>query len=451
MEKWGRNYRAEFFIGKLDENREFVGEEKVTIEYPVTCNLDIDLGALSSNGCRGAFQFYNLPETLRIKLGVDVYEIGKKYIILNFYAGYQNTMPLVFQGTIQECTSQKPSGSVDWITQANALISIKLGSFSFMNQTVSKGTKIEDVIHSAIKDIPDVKLGYISPTIPPLPRNRTFIGQTLDLLGREYGGYEIVVDKGELSILAGDEVLPGDILVITDSSGLLGSPRRANLFVEADMLFEPGLKIDQAVELLSDSMKQYNSLYKVVQIKHKGVISERQRGKLITTVTLALLTDKPKVLEKAVPTTYQGSVTSGKWLKPVSGSISDPFGWRYHPIQGKKIFHHGIDIAANMNAPVIAPADGQVISAGWYDGYGNYIKISHGKDSNGNLITSAYGHLNKINVNVYQNISANQQIGLVGSTGKDEQGKPTSTGPHLHFEIRQNDLAVNPMQYIGSY
>lgn len=445
MKKWIRNYRAEFLIGKMNENREFVQEDAVTIEYPVSCSLEIDLGALASNGCRGAFQFYNLPPDIRTRLWLDLWEIGKKTIIVKFCAGYQNVMPLVFQGSLMECTSQKPGEAVDWITSMWGYVSTILEGYTFLNQTASKGTKIEDILDGILKKVPDIKLGYVSPSIPPLYRNRTFIGQTLDLLGREYGGYDIVIDKGELSIVDKGEVLPGDILVITAESGLLGSPRRSNVFVEVDMLFEPGLKIVQAVELLSDSMPQYNNLYKVIRLQHKGMISPVNCGKLITTVTLELLQEKPKVLEKAVPTTYQGQATTGRWLKPVTnGAITSPYGWRYHPIDKKNKFHSGIDIGAGYNAQVVAPANGQIVYAGWYNGYGRYIKINHGKDSNGNVITSAYGHLNKISVNVYQTVNAGQEIGRVGSTGD-------STGPHLHFEIRKNDIAVNPLQYIGNY
>ena len=442
MKKWIRNYRAEFFIGKMNENREFVQEDAVTIEYPVSCSLEIDLGALASNGCRGAFQFYNLPPDIRTKLWLDLWEIGKgtKTIIVKFYAGYQNVMPLVFQGSLMECTSQKPGEAVDWITSMWGYVSTILEGYTFLNQTASKGTKIEDILDGILKKVPDIKLGYVSPSIPPLYRNRTFIGQTLDLLGREYGGYDIVIDKGELSIVDKGEVLPGDILVITAESGLLGSPRRSNIFVEVDMLFEPGLKIDQAVELLSDSMPQYNNLYKVIRLQHKGMISPVNCGKLITTVTLELLQEEPKVLEKAVPT-FQNQGTPGKWLKPVKGQrVSGQF----HEQRATHL-HQGIDIAANMNASVVAAQQGKVIFRGWENpnnhkqGYGQYIIIDHG-----NGLVSLYGHLNRILVSYGQTVSAGAQIGLVGSTG-------SSGGPHLHFEIRKNGTAINPAQYIGNY
>lgn len=444
MIKWMRNYRAEFTIGRLDKNRKFMPKETITVQYPTTCILDIDLGGYQS-ACKGVFQFYNLPRTIQAKLWLDLYEIGKKYIILKFYAGYGDTMPFVFQGNLMECTSQKPSGSVDWVTQMWGYEGGFMYEHSFFNTTVAKGTKIEDILDALLKECPDVKLGYISPDIPPLPRNRTFIGQPMDVLAREYGGYEVYISKGELNIVAEDEVIPGDIQVITDSTGLLGSPRRANIFVELDTLFEPGLKIDQAIELLSDSMPQFNQLYKVIKIHHKGIISPVECGKLTTTITLQLLTEKPKEIKKAVPTTYEGQGTKGKWLKPVLGQIKSYFGNRSQPISGASTYHKGIDIGASINSVVIAPANGKVIFADWEDknnhnkGYGQYIKIDHG-----NGLISLYGHLNQMLVSVGQYVSAQSQIGLVGSTGN-------STGPHLHFGIYNNGVAVNPIQYIGTY
>lgn len=445
MIKWMRNYRAEFTIGHFDENRKFVADETVTVQYPVTCLLDIDLGGYQS-ACKGVFQFYNLPRTIQAKLWLDLYEIGKKYIILKFYAGYGDVMPIIFQGTLMECTSEKPSGSVDWITQMWGYEGGFMYEHSYFNNTFAKGTKPEDIIETILKECPDVKLGYISPTIPALPRNRTFIGQTMDILAREYGGYEVFISKGEFNIIAEDEVLPGDIQVINDSTGLLGSPRRANIFVELDTLFEPGLKIDQAVELLSQNMPRFNQLYKVIKIHHKGIISPVTCGKLLTTVTLALLQKKPKEIKKAIPTTYQGKATSGQWLKPVKGiRISGQF-LEKRPTH----LHQGLDIACVNGSDVIAPANGIITKAGSYGDYGYFIEINHGQDNTGKIITSRYGHLSKWLVNPQQKVSAGDLIAKSGGI-PGQPGAGSSQGAHLHFEIRQGSNAVNPIKYIGTY
>lgn len=440
-----RNYRAEFTIGSLDENRKFIAEETVTIQYPTTCNLNIDLND-NQSPCKWVFQFYNLPQTIQAQLWLDLYEIEQKYIILKFYAGYGDVMPLIFHGTLKECTSGRASGSTEWITKMWGLEGGYLYEHSYINNTFARGTKPEDIVETILKDCPDVKLGYISLTIPALTRNRTFIGQPMDVLTREYGGYEVFISKGEFNIIAEDEVMPGDIQIIDDSTGLLGCPRRANRFVELDTLFEPGLKIAQAVKLLSQSMPEFNQLYKVIKIQHKGTISPVVCEKLTTTVTLALLKEPPKEIKKAVPTTYQGKATAGKWLKPVKGiRISGQF-------KEKRAahLHQGIDIACVNGSNVIAPANGIVTQAGSFGNYGYFIEINHGTDDNGNVITSRYGNLSQWLVNPQQKVTTGDLIAKSGGIPV-QTGAGNSQGAHLYFEISQGDIAVNPTKYIGNY
>lgn len=137
----------------------------------------------------------------------------------------------------------------------------------------------------------------------------------------------------------------------------------------------------------------------------------------------------------------------GAWTWPVPGytKITSAFGWRIHPVYGYKKFHSGIDIAAPLGTKVVAARGGTVIivsapvqgkNYGGY-GYGNYIVIDHGDGK-----ATLYGHLKQTEVTVGQGVDAGDRIGLVGSTG-------TSTGPHLHFEVRVNGSTVNPMDYVG--
>jgi murein DD-endopeptidase MepM/ murein hydrolase activator NlpD len=116
--------------------------------------------------------------------------------------------------------------------------------------------------------------------------------------------------------------------------------------------------------------------------------------------------------------------------------ISSTYGWRIHPITGKRRFHDGLDIAANHGNSVYAYTDGRVIEAGWNGGYGNCVLIDHG-----NGLKTRYAHLSRINVKVGQKIKTGQKIGAVGSTGN-------STGPHLHFEVIKNGKTQNPLNYL---
>src|SRR5690554_4301122 len=103
----------------------------------------------------------------------------------------------------------------------------------------------------------------------------------------------------------------------------------------------------------------------------------------------------------------------------------------------KGIFHEGLDIGTWYNTPVLATADGKVKYAGWKGGYGYVLIIEHGF---GNETT--YAHLNKIKASKGENVRREQVIALSGNSGK-------STGPHLHYEVRKNNIPQNPRNFIG--
>jgi murein DD-endopeptidase MepM/ murein hydrolase activator NlpD len=126
----------------------------------------------------------------------------------------------------------------------------------------------------------------------------------------------------------------------------------------------------------------------------------------------------------------QRTVSASGLIWPVSGAVTSPFGWRWGRM------HEGIDIGVASGTPIAAAAAGSVIYAGWLGGYGNLTVVDHG----GGLAT-AYGHQSRIAVGVGQAVSQGEIIGYVGSTGH-------STGPHLHFEVRVNGQAVDPLGYL---
>ena len=118
---------------------------------------------------------------------------------------------------------------------------------------------------------------------------------------------------------------------------------------------------------------------------------------------------------------------------PAPGRESSGFGWRDDPIHGNRRFHSGTDMRAPKGTPVHAAGDGVVIIAGRQHGYGTVIYLDHG----GGIVTR-YGHLSKIEVKKGDVIEAASEIGLVGATGR-------ATGPHLHFEVRIDGHAVDPV------
>jgi murein DD-endopeptidase MepM/ murein hydrolase activator NlpD len=113
--------------------------------------------------------------------------------------------------------------------------------------------------------------------------------------------------------------------------------------------------------------------------------------------------------------------------------VSSGYGMRFHPILGRQKAHLGVDYAAPTGTPVRTIADGVVSFAGWQRGYGNVIEVSH-RDSKSTL----FAHLSRINVKKGQRVEQGEFIGAVGSTGM-------STGPHLHFEFRDNGVHQDPL------
>lgn len=123
------------------------------------------------------------------------------------------------------------------------------------------------------------------------------------------------------------------------------------------------------------------------------------------------------------------------WPTPSCYIVTSYYGSRMHPVYGYERMHTGIDIGAADGAAVVAADDGAVSYAGFMGGYGNCVMIDHG-----NGYTTLYAHLSTIGVSNGQTVSGGSTIGNVGSTG-------VSTGPHLHYEIREGGNCINPMGF----
>jgi murein DD-endopeptidase MepM/ murein hydrolase activator NlpD len=135
-------------------------------------------------------------------------------------------------------------------------------------------------------------------------------------------------------------------------------------------------------------------------------------------------------LERAVAFTPMGY--------PRISSLTSYFGYRSDPFDPSHAeFHPGIDFKGQRGDPAHCTANGKVVYAGWMGGYGNCVRIAHA-----NSYETLYGHLSRITVRVGQEVTAGEKIGEVGSTGR-------STGTHLHYEVRKNGKAVNPISFLS--
>ncbi len=139
---------------------------------------------------------------------------------------------------------------------------------------------------------------------------------------------------------------------------------------------------------------------------------------------------------KKLDTVEQGVIAIPS-VQPVSQlSFTSNFGIRSDPFRGTAAMHAGVDIPGPTGTPIYATADGIVSNAERKGGYGNMVEVNHGKG-----IATRYGHLSRITVAANTRVNRGQLIGLMGSTGR-------STGPHLHYEVRIDGHAVNPIPFL---
>ena len=155
-----------------------------------------------------------------------------------------------------------------------------------------------------------------------------------------------------------------------------------------------------------------------------------------TQLVAAYEAESARLAEELAQSRWQAAAPGpGGLLWPTEGRAGSGYGYRTHPIFGTRRLHTGVDISAPTGQAIVAAAAGQVVSAGWRGGYGQAVVIDHG----GGLAT-LYAHQSRLLVTAGQVVEAGQQIGEVGTTGQ-------STGPHLHFEVRENGTPRDPMAW----
>ncbi len=133
-------------------------------------------------------------------------------------------------------------------------------------------------------------------------------------------------------------------------------------------------------------------------------------------------------------------VVASGFMKPIQGRITSPFGWRTHPIFNSRTFHSGVDIGGPNYGAIKASNSGKVIYTGWYGGYGKVVIIEHGIVG-GKPVSTLYAHMSSVKAVNGQNVKKGDIIGYEGTTGY-------STGPHCHFEVRENGKPSNPSGYV---
>ena len=257
----------------------------IEIKSPMTLNFAIKRNAFGSANT-ASFSIINLSEPTRNQIYKDIFQTAQ-YRFIRLRAGYETNLPVIFQGNIKEAKSYRMGGAVDFVTEidafdygyamTNAVSSFALGEGSTKQQT------IEALANDVVKSVPDGSLGIgkIGEFSGDYPRGRSVAGSSWEYLRNETDNGSFI-DNGLLYCLNEDEAIIGDVPVLDSRTGLIGSPKKADALLEVEMVFEPSLKVGQAIELNSRTVSQWNGKYKVWGVDHAGTISGSVSGKCKT-------------------------------------------------------------------------------------------------------------------------------------------------------------------------
>ncbi len=252
--------------------------------------------------------------------------------------------------------------------------------------------------------------------------------------------YDISVDN---LISANPNVVPERIQIGQEISLIVPKPLISVVTIE-ESTYSENIKYDVIYEDSSSYYKGdyrtkisgvYGDLEIVANVyKENGV--EVKREILSETV---LKSPRTKVVYKGTknPPPRIGTGTFDYPFDTSRGRVTSGFGMRFHPIYKDYRRHTGIDIAMSSGSPIYAADGGKVVYVGYNGGYGMMIKINHGEN-----IETIYAHLSKYYVSVGDKVFKGEKIGLSGNTG-------TSTGPHLHFEVRKLGTPIDPKKYLS--
>lgn len=295
--KFGRNYSL-----LIDQNIFNAGViESVTTKVPppvliepevdpntgerksLTIEFDIDRNILSS-ASDATIRIYNLSKTTRNKIYKDSYSTNL-YQKIQLRAGYGSNIPIIFKGNVRQASTAREGTNTPVTT-----ISCYDGGFEFVNayfqNNYKKGVPVSKILDEILSSMSQtLTKGKISDYSETLPRGNSISGNSADLAA-SLSSNGFFCDLETVHCLKDNDCLPGSIKVINSSSGLLGIPQREKLVLNIDMIFEPRFMIGQLITLESITDEKFNGPYKIVGIRHQGMISDAVCGNLTTTVSL---------------------------------------------------------------------------------------------------------------------------------------------------------------------
>ena len=256
---------------------------------------------------------------------------------------------------------------------------------------------------------------------------------------QRHGMFELILSAKDLNALL--DVMYFEKIIITSDYEKMVEMRD-----KSSQLAKLKKDIEDEKEQLALAINSINTQQRTIKnaiAVNQSVIKKLKTNKAYYQKAERELERQSNNLQKMISSDYQNSsvkVSSTGFIKPISGRITSPFGWRTHPIFNSRTFHSGVDIGGPNGGSIKASNNGKVIYSGWYGGYGKVVIIDHGV-VNGQPTTTLYAHMSMTKVSQGQTVQKGQIIGLEGTTGY-------STGPHCHFEVRINGKPNNPLQFI---
>ncbi len=286
MQKLGRAYTL---------NVGTAGGGTITVQLPFSVEFDITRNTLTSaNVC--SIRIYNLSQNHRNQIRFNIMDTGD-YRPVVLQAGYGQNLATIFTGSITQAWSVREG--VNFITTIESFDGGYAFNNGITNTTFPSGTSQKGVITNLVSSLPNVQLGAVGSYPGTLGRDNSVSGNTMDVL-RDLTGGGVFIDNGYVNCLGDNECLPANgISVIDSSSGLIGTPVREQTIVTFDMIFEPRLAVGQLILLNSSTGQNFNGYYKVISLKHRGMISGAVCGDAITSVGMfygtAALTTVPQL------------------------------------------------------------------------------------------------------------------------------------------------------------
>lgn len=276
--KFGRNYTLSIEVAK---------GQNITVALPYAIEFEINRNTLASSQT-ATFRIYNMAESTRDLIWKDQY-LWTQFRAIQFSAGYGNTTPLVFNGTIKQAYSEHPEGTENAVTVIEAYDGGYQITNGLTNMTIAVGASAQQTIMTLAKSLPGITGTPIVGSFPvTTKRGEVLFGNTWDMILKKSGGLGCI-DNGQPKILNLNDTVTGTIPLIDASTGLLGAPKRTNAMITFDMLFEPRITIGQALALKSTFNSLLNGNYKVMGFTHRGKITDSgDPDKAKTTVNLWL-------------------------------------------------------------------------------------------------------------------------------------------------------------------